>query len=170
METLQVQPAGAVAPTLPASTVLSGTPTGDDSFALTLGRALENMPNSVQDGSSIAPQASPREKRAAGDSSDSSSMAGIFFNCFVTNIIQPAPTVALSTEAAESTVSLQSPAAESTADSLPNLASSLNTSAGETSANTGTLSIPAAKGGVAVPGDIVGMGGPRRWDDGNRQG
>ena len=159
METVQVQPAGAVAPTLPASTVLSATPTGDDSFALTLGRALENMPNSVQDGSSIAPQASPREKRAAGNSFDSSSMAGIFLNCFVTNLIQPALTVALSTKAAESTVSLQSPAAETTADSLPNLDSGLNTSAGETSANTGTLSIAAAKGGVAVPGELSAWAG-----------
>jgi len=159
MEIVQVQPAGAVAPTLPASAVLSATPTGDGSFALTLGRALENMPNSVQDGSSIAPQASPREKRAAGNSSDSSSMAGIFLNCFVTNLIQPALTVAPSTKAAESTVSLQSPAAETTADSLPNLDSGLDTSAGETSANTGTLSIAVAKGGVAVPGELSAWAG-----------
>ena len=159
MEIVQVQPAGAVAPTLPASAVLSATPTGDGSFALTLGRALKNMPNSVQEGSSIAPQASPREKRAAGNSSDSSSMAGIFLNCFVTNLIQPALTVALSTKAAESTVSLQSPAAETTADSLPNLDSGLDTSAGETSANTGTLSIAVAKGGVAAPGELSAWAG-----------
>ena len=152
METLQVQPAGAVAPTLPASTVLSGTPTGDDSFALTLGRALENIPNLVQDGSSITPKASPRGKEAASDSPDSPSMAGILFNCFVTNILQPAPPVALSTGAQESTVSLPGP--ESTTDSPPDFAFSLATSEGKSSANPGTLSIPAAKGGGAAPSTL----------------
>jgi len=154
METLQVQSAGAVAPTLLASTVLGGTPTAGDSFALTLGRALENMPNSVLDGSSIAPKASPREKRDAADSPDSTSMAGILFNAFVADITQPAPTVALSTEAPESTVSLQSPAAESTPDSPLKFDSGLNTLAAETSANIGTLPIPAVTGAVAAPGAL----------------
>jgi len=149
METTLVQSAGAAAPTLPASTMVAGTPTGDDSFALTLGRALENMPNPAQDGASITPKASPaspRGKGAASDSSDSSSMAGIFLTCFVTNLTQSASTVALSTEAGKSTASLQSPAAESTSNSPPNFASSLGASAGETSASTGTPSIPAAVG------------------------
>jgi len=157
METLPVQPAGAVAPTLPASTVLSGTPTGDDSFAITLGRALESTPNSVQDGSSITSKASPpspRGKGAASDSSDSSSMAGIFLTCFVTNLTQSAPTIALNSEAAESTVGPQSPAAESTSDSPPNFPSSLKTSAGEASPNTVTLPAPVGMGSVAAPATL----------------
>ncbi|MGD1100541.1 MAG: hypothetical protein ABSA59_00630 [Terriglobia bacterium] len=112
------------------------------------------MPNSVLDGSSIAPKASPREKRDAADSPDSTSMAGILFNAFVADITQPAPTVALSTEAPESTVSLQSPAAESTPDSPLKFDSGLNTLAAETSANIGTLPIPAVTGAVAAPGAL----------------
>jgi len=162
METTLVQSAGAAAPTLPASTMVAGTPTGDDSFALTLGRALENMPNPAQDGASITPKASPaspRGKGAASDSSDSSSMAGIFLTCFVTNLTQSASTVALSTEAGKSTASLQSPAAESTSNSPPNFASSLGASAGETSASTGTPSIPAAVGGVAATATLSAWAG-----------
>ncbi len=152
METLQVQSAGAVAPTLPASTVSSGTPTGDDSFALTLGRALENMPSSVQNGSSTSPEAppaSPREKVTAGGSTDPSSMAGVLFNCFIANIIQPSPTVTLSTEAPEPTVSLQSP--KPTLGSLPSFVSSLNATTVEASTSTGPLSIPVALRDIAAP-------------------
>ena len=158
METLQVQSAGAVAPTLPASTVVSGTSNGENTFALTFGRALENMPNSVQDGASIAPKASPRGKRAAGDNSDPSSMAGILPDCFVTNSLQPAPAVARSIEALDSTASLQSPTAEPRSDSPPNFALRLN-SAGETSVNTGTLSIPAPMVGVAASGTLFAWAG-----------
>jgi len=157
METLQVQSAGAVAPTPPASTVFSGTPAEDDSFALTLGHALENKPNSDPDGSSITPKASLRGKATAGGNSDSPSMAGILFDCFVINILPPAPTVALSTKAPESALGLPSP--ESTSDSAPDFASSLNTSAGEMSPNPGTLSIPAAIGGVAAPGTLSASAG-----------
>ena len=156
MATLQVQPAGAAAPTLPAANVSGGTPTGGDSFASTFGRALESMSESAPDGSSITPKASPREKAATGGNSDSSSMAGIFLNCFVTNLVQPAPTVALSTAGAEPTVSLQGP--ESTADSPPNLNSGLNTPAGDTSPNAGTIPIPAAMSGVAAPRALSGQG------------
>ena len=152
MGTLQVQSAGAVAPTLPASTVLSGTPTGGDSFAITLGRALENTPTSVQDGSSIAAKASPSGKEAASNSSDSPSMAGVFLTCLVTNLTQAAPTVAVSTKTAEPMGSLQS--MQSTADSPPSFATSLNATEGETSASMGTIPTPAAMKGVAASGTL----------------
>ena len=144
METLQVQSAGAAATTLPASTILSGAPAGDGSFALTLGGALATIPSSVSDGSSIAPKASG--KGTASGNSDSASMAGTLLNCFVTNILAPAPTVAQSANVPESSPSFSS--AESTADSSSDFASRLNTSVGATSPNSGTLSITAAAGGV----------------------
>ena len=140
---------------LPASTALSGTPTGVDSFALTLGRALESTPSSVQDGSSIAPKASPISPRAKGElgsSSDSSAMAGFVLNCFVAGILQPAPSVTLNSEGAPSTVSLPSP--ESSSELSPSFASSLNATVGETSTNIGTLSIPAAMVHLAAPGKL----------------
>ena len=152
METLQVQPAGAVAPTLPASTDMSCMPKGGESFALTLGRALEKMPSSVPNGSSIAPKASPgspRGKGNLGSSVDSSSTVGVLLTCFVADILKPAPPVALSTEGAQSADNLPSP--ESTFGPPRNFASSLNTAVGETSANTGTFSIPAPMAGVAAP-------------------
>jgi hypothetical protein len=144
METLQVQPAGAAAPTLPASTSAGGTPTADGSFASTFGHALDDMLGLAPEGSSIITKAPPREKGAAGNSSESSSMAGIFLACFATNLIPPAPVVALSTEGATASVNLSSP--ELTADSQPNSSSSLNTAAVETSANLGTF--PTAVGPV----------------------
>ncbi|MGA2982701.1 MAG: flagellar hook-length control protein FliK [Terriglobia bacterium] len=153
METLQVQSGNAIAPTLPGSTSVSVTPIGDESFAFTLGRALEGRPEPGQAGSSIAPKASPASPRGKGDASgasDSSSMASVFSNCFVTNMVQPAPIVALSSDAAESAASLSSP--ESTSDSMLNFASSLNTAAGRMSANTGTIFAPAAMVGVVAPG------------------
>ena len=137
METLQVQPAGAAAPSLPASTPLSGTPSAGDSFASTFGRALDDMSDLGHAGSSIRPKAPPRAKGAADNIFDSSSTAGIFLNCFITSLVQPAPTTALSTEGAASSVTL--PSAESAADSPPNLGSSVNTPAFETSANIGTF-------------------------------
>ena len=94
MGTLPVQSAGAMAPTLSASTAGSDAPTGEGSFALTLGRALQSIASSAPDGPAIAPPttpASPRTKEAAGDNSGSSLMAGVLLNSFVTSILQPAP-------------------------------------------------------------------------------
>ena len=150
METLQVQPAGAAAPSLPASTPLSGTPSAGDSFASTFGRALDDMSDLGHAGSSIRPKAPPRAKGAADNNSDSSSTAGIFLNCFVTSLVQPAPTAALSAEGAASSVSLSSP--ESTADSPPYFSSSLNTPAVETSANIGTFPTAVASVGKSLHG------------------
>ena len=150
METLPVQSAGALASVLPASSALGGAPTADDSFTLTLGRILANMPSPVADGSAIAPQASPRAKGAASDSPDPAAMAGILINCFVSNILPPAPSVTRSAEAPASTASAPNSTAASTADSTPSFASSLNTSAGQPSASTVTPAIPAAMGGVTA--------------------
>ena len=155
MKSLQVQSAGAMAPTLPASTVLSGTPTGDDSFARTFGRALESVPGSVQDGSSIAPQesqASPRGKGNVDSNSDTPSVVGTPNNCFVTNILHPPPTVAPSTETPGPTVSLQG--REPTLGSPPNYVSSLNAAASATGTNTETMLIRAALRGVAAFGTL----------------
>lgn len=78
-------------------------------------------------------------------------MAGIFLTCFVANLTQSAPTAALSSEPAESTVSFQSPATESSPNSTHNFPSSLSTSVGETSTNTAALSIlPATVGAAAT--------------------
>jgi len=135
MQTLQVQPGGAAAPTLRASDCLGETPTAGGSFASTFGRAIEHIPDSALEGSSFTPKALPRAKWAADNIFDSSSTAGIFLNCFITNLVQPAPRAALSTEGAASSFTL--PSAESTADSPPSLGSCLNTPAFETSANIG---------------------------------
>ena len=167
METLQVQSAGVVAATLAASTVVSNTPAGGDSFTLTLGRFLENMPNSVQDGPSIASKASLLGKGDGGSNSDSSSMAGTLFNCFVTNMLQPAPTVALNAQARESTLSLPSP--QSTSDPSPNSASSLDTFAGETGPNAGEAFIPAALGGVVEHDKLSAWTGPGLEQTGTAQ-
>ena len=77
-------------------------------------------------------------------------MAGILFNCFVTNRVQPAQTVTLSTEAAPATIGLQGPAAESTSVSPPNFASSFPV-CGRNARKRGTLSIPTPMRGVAGP-------------------
>ena len=138
METLQVQTAGAASPTLPASISLSGTPTAGDSFASTFGHALDDMSDSAAGESSITPKAPPREKSAVGKSSDSSSTAGMFLNCFITNLAPPVPAAALNTEGAASSASLSS--VESTVDSPPDL----NTSGLETSANFGTFPMAVA--------------------------
>ena len=156
METLQIQSAGAVAPPLPASTVVSGTPTGDNAFASSLDRAIENMPNPVQDGASIAPKvspASPGGKGTAHDISGSASMAGIFLNCFVTNILQPAPSIALNGNVAGSGVGL--PSLASTGGTPPNVVSSVSSSKGETSTNRGIISLPGAMGGFVAPGALI---------------
>ena len=160
METLQVQSGNAIAPTLPGSTSVSVTPIGDESFASTLGRALESKPESSQAGSSIAPKASPaspRGKTDASGASDSSSMAGVFSNCLVTNVAKLPPPVALGPNAAEHAAGLSSP--ESTTNSMPNFASSLDAAAGEMSANNGTIIVPAAAGGVVAPGTFSARAG-----------
>ena len=136
METLQVQPAGAAAPSLPASTPLSGTPSAGGSFASTFGRALDDMSDLGPGGSSITPKAQPRAKGATDNNSGPSSTAGIFLNCFVTSLVQPSPTATLRAENAASSASLSG--LESAADSPSNFSSSLNTSAVEMSANIGT--------------------------------
>jgi len=161
MESLQVQPAGATAPTPSATSLATGTPTGDDSFAITLGRALASTPDSVQEGPSIGPKASPAPLRGKGttrDNSDSASMAGIVLNCFVTNLVQPPPTVTPSGDAGEPTLSLPSPGAEATAVPAPSCAPSLSVSAGEASTitstsvgmSTGTLSPSVGVAGIAA--------------------
>ena len=149
METLQVQPAGALAPTLPAITSLGGTPPVGDSFSSTFGRALDDMPDLAPEGSSITPKAPPRERGAADSSSNSSTTAGTFLNCFAINAVQPAPTTASTTESAASSVSLSSP--ESTADSPPDCSSSFNTPPVETSANMLTFPPVIAPVGKLAP-------------------
>lgn len=158
MESLQVQPAGATAPTPSATSLATATPTGDDSFAITLGRALASTPDSVQEGPSIGPKASPAPLRGKGttrDNSDSASMAGIFLNCFATNLVQPAPTVTPSGDAGEPTLSLPSPGAEATAVPAPSCAPSLSVSAGEASTITST-SVGMSTG---TPSPSVGVAG-----------
>ncbi len=154
METLQVQPAGAAAPSLPASTPLSGTPSAGGSFASTFGRALDDMSDLGHAGSSIRPKAPPRAKGAADNIFDSSSTAGVFLNCFITSLVRPAPTTALSTEGAASSFTL--PSAESTADSPPSLGSCVNTPAFQTSASIGTF--PTAVGTVSKSPAWAGTG------------
>jgi hypothetical protein len=115
METIQVQPADAGATTLPVVTASNGTPTGDDSFASTLDRALGTSPTSSQDGFVVPPKAS-RQKPAAGDNADSTAMAGTFLNCFMANLVQPTPAVTLGTNVSASTVSFQGSASETSTD------------------------------------------------------
>ncbi len=164
METLPVQSAGAMAPTLSASTAGSDAPTGEGSFALTLGRALQSIASSAPDGPAIAPPttpASPRTKEAAGDNSGSSLMAGVLLNSFVTSILQPAPLKDVNVNVAGPAANVSRP--ESTAGSTLNFASSLTLSAGETSTQTGTVSIPGALGGVPVPSTFAWTGKGVGW-------
>ena len=147
METLPVQSADVATPTPTASTLLESTPAGGDTFAATLGRAIDNIPDSAPDGSSVTPKVSSRAKGATDSNADSTSMAGVLFNCFVTNLVQPTPAVALSTEGVDSPGS-QTP--ESPSGSLPNLPSSFSTAAGDTGSNSGTLA--GTMRGVAAPG------------------
>ncbi len=148
-----------MAPTLSASTAGSDAPTGEESFALTLGRALQSLPNGGQDGTAIAPPpspASPRAKGADDANSGSSSVAGMLLNCLVTNVPQPAPCLDQNVNVAGPVVSVSSP--QSTAGPMPNFASSLNLPAGEMPTKTGTISIPGALGGFPLPSTFTGAG------------
>ena len=120
METLPVQLAGTAAPTAPASS-LSGTPTGDDSFASKFGRALAGMSESGQDGASIDPKAPTRAKPAPDNSADSA--ATVSLNCLVTTSVEPLSDFTGSTGSTETSISRQSATTESSADSLSNFAS-----------------------------------------------
>jgi len=165
METLQIQSAGATAPTLSASTAGSDAPTREGSFALTLGRALQSLPGWGQDGSAIALPTSPASPRAKGadDDDSSSSVAGMLLNCLVTNVPQPPPSLDLNVDVAGPAASVSN--AQSTAGSTPTFALSLNLPAGETSTKTGTISTPGALGGVPVPSTFTGAG-KGAWETG----
>ena len=147
MDTIQIQSASAVS-TLPASTSLNDASVNGDSFTLTLGRALQSTPDSPSDGPSNSQKAAPRGKGTGGGNADSSSMAGIFLNCFVSSVIQPASTVILSSEHSGSSIDLQGSA--SMPDSRPGLGDTLSASGTATSVNAGTL-FPRTTEAVATP-------------------
>ncbi len=147
MESIQIQSASAVS-TLPASTSLNDASVNGDSFTLTLGRALQSTPDSPSDGPSNSQKVGPRGKGNGGGNVDSSSMAGIFLNCFVSSVIQPASTVILSSEHSGSSIDLQGSA--SMPDSRSDVGDKLSAPGTETNANAGTF-FPRTMETVAAP-------------------
>jgi hypothetical protein len=151
MESLPVQPAATSVTALAASSAPGGMPTGGALFASTFGQALAAITDSVPDGTTILPKATPREKQAGSDSSDASSMAGVFLNCFISNFVQPAPGVALTADVSPSTASIAGPATAITSGSSTDLASSLPTPMSETGPTTATQPARVAVGNALAP-------------------
>ena len=136
MQTLQVQPAGAVAAT-PSSSM--GAP-ADQSFAITLGRALGGMSDGVEGSPSLSAKsfgASPRGKGTTSSDNGASLLPAIPLNPVVA--IPPAPVP------------------EMASDSPLGFASSLNHWAGENDTTTGTL---AAESAIST---LAGSGTPTAW-------
>ncbi len=100
MATIQIQTVGQAPVTSAGSMIAASTPMADDSFAVTLGRALENGSVIAQDGVFISPELPQNLNTDAnansGSGSDSGSMPGILLNCFADSLLQMSPSVTTS--------------------------------------------------------------------------
>ena len=154
METLQVQPAGATVSTPPTASVVSGNPTGDGSFAVSLGRVLGGTADLAEEGGAGASKASlalTRGKRTSSDNADSTSMAGVFLNYLVINLVQPAQSFGSKLNAEGSTLSSQSSPLEPDASATPNSARSPSVAVDELTSSSPTIASAGASGAAVVP-------------------
>jgi len=155
MESLPIQPADAVVPTLPESAPSTGAPAGDAIFAMTLGRALDSLPGPNHGEESITPKSAPtypRTKIAATDSNDATLVAGAIFNFFVTDPSTPASPVAPDIDAAGSAVGLPIPSDAPAGACSPRLILMGNPT---TDQNGGAFIDPKASGGAGAQGPVA---------------